>query len=44
MVGELHGNRVFDGDDVQTEDLALGVFEGMLLARDISVMYGVKAR
>ena len=38
MVGELRGIRVLGGDDVQTEDWTLGVFEGKLLARDISVV------
>jgi hypothetical protein len=38
VVGELRGIRVLGGDDEQTEDCALGVFEGKLLARDISVM------
>ena len=36
VVGELRGIRVLGGDDVQTEDWTLGVFEGKLLARDIS--------
>ena len=40
VVGELRGIRVLGGDDVQTEDWTLGVFEGKLLARDISVVYG----
>ena len=38
VVGELRGIRVLGDDDVQTEDWALGVFEGRLLARDILVM------
>jgi len=32
VVGELRGIRVLDGDDVQTEDCTLGVFEEKLLA------------
>ena len=40
VVGELRGIRVLGGDDVQTEDWTLGVFEGKLLARDISVVCG----
>ena len=38
MVGELRGIRVLGGDDVQTEDWTLDVFEGKLLAGDISVV------
>ena len=40
--GELRGIRVLSGDDVQTEDWALSVFEGKLFARDMSVC--MKAR
>ena len=36
VVGELRGIRVLGGDDVQTEDWILGVFEVKSLARDIS--------
>ena len=36
VVGELRGIRGLGGDDVQTEDWTLGVFEEKLLARDIS--------
>ena len=42
VVEELRGIRVLDGDDVQTEDWASGVYEGKMFARDISVY--VKAR
>ena len=38
VIGELRGIPVLDGDDVQAEDWALGVFGGKLLAIDISVM------
>ena len=38
MVGELCGIRVLYGDDVQTEDWTLAVFERKLLARDISAI------
>jgi hypothetical protein len=37
VIGELRGIRVLGGDDVQTEDWASGVYEGKMLARDISV-------
>ena len=38
VVGELCGIRVLYGDDVQTEDWTLAVFERKLLARDISAI------
>lgn len=42
VVGELRGIRVLGDDDAQTEDWALSVFEGKLLARKMSVC--VRAR